>query len=109
MAFSTNCTCSLTSVSEVGPNSPTLTPKSPPAFCAPASIVCQNDESLALMMTSTRLPAAAPPSPPPPLLPVPPVARPATTPTTAAMRAITATREAENTTLPRNRFTMAPF
>jgi hypothetical protein len=39
-------------VSEVGPNFPILMPKSWPAFSAPASIVCQNAESLARMITS---------------------------------------------------------
>ena len=65
----------------------------------PASIVCQKDESEALMMTSTFLPAAAPPAPPP-LLPEsdPPVARPATTPATTAISAITATSDSENLT-----------
>src|SRR5690349_4710869 len=49
------------------------------------------------MMTSTFLPAAAPPDPPPPpLLDEPPEARPATTPTTSPISAITATSDSEN-------------
>src|SRR3954469_21456397 len=50
------------------------------------------------MITSTFLPAAAPPLPPPPLLDDPPDARPATTPTTTAISAITATSDSENLT-----------
>src|SRR3954470_1938283 len=48
------------------------------------------------MITSTFLPAAAPPLPPPLALDDSPVVRPATTPTTTAMRAITATSDSEN-------------
>src|SRR2546423_13249390 len=59
-------------------------------------MVCQNDESLALTMTSMRLPAVGPPLPPPPPFAPAEVARPATTPTTTASSAITATREREN-------------
>src|SRR5215218_11450549 len=59
-------------------------------------MVCQNDESDALMMTSTFLPAAAPPLPPPPPPDSPPDARPATTPTTPAISAMTATSDSEN-------------
>src|SRR4051812_12088606 len=59
-------------------------------------MVCQNDESLALMITSTFLPAAAPPAPPPVLDDVPPAARPATTPSTTAISTITATSDSEN-------------
>src|SRR3954468_9810167 len=59
-------------------------------------MVCQNDESLALMITSTFLPAAAPPAPPPVLDDVPPAARPATTPSTTAIRTITDTSDNEN-------------
>ncbi len=64
-------------VSEVGPKVETPIPKSSPACLAPASMTCQKDESLALMITSMRLPLAAPPEPPP-VTPVPPepVARP---------------------------------
>src|SRR6185437_11885215 len=61
-------------------------------------MVCQNDESLALMITSIRLPAVLPPLPPPEPLPPAEVARPATTPTTTASRAITATSDSENFT-----------
>ena len=63
MEFSTSCTCSSMLVSDVGPKVLTLRPKSPPACFAPASIVCQNEESLALMITSIFLPLAAPPEP----------------------------------------------
>ena len=98
MAFSTSCTCWLTSVSEVGPNSETVSPKSSPPFFAPASMVCQNDESLALTITSIRRPAVGPPLPPPDRWAPAEVARPATTPTTAASSAITATSEIENFT-----------
>src|SRR5262245_39262522 len=49
------------------------------------------------MITSTRLPAAAPPSPPPdPPLEEPPDARPATTPSTSPIRAMTATSANEH-------------
>src|SRR5262245_36704346 len=48
------------------------------------------------MITSTFLPAAAPPDPPPVLDDVPPAARPATTPRTTAMSTITATSDSEN-------------
>src|SRR5690348_8511884 len=61
-------------------------------------MVCQNDESLALMITSMRLPAVLPPLPPPELLAPAEVARPATTPTTTASSAITATSDSENFT-----------
>src|SRR6185369_7334819 len=62
-------------------------------------IDCQNSESDALMITSTFLPPAAPAvAAPPPLPDEPPDARPATTPNTAAMSAITATSESENFT-----------
>src|SRR6185437_12880423 len=61
-------------------------------------MVCQNDESLALMITSIRLPAVLPPLPPlEPLAPAE-VARPATTPTTTASSAIAATSDSENFT-----------
>src|SRR5436309_2776436 len=50
------------------------------------------------MMTSTFLPATAPPLPPPPPLDDPPEARPATTPTTTAISAMAATSESENFT-----------
>src|SRR5512133_2909174 len=63
---------------------------------APASIVCQNDESDALMITSTFLPAAFPPLPPPLELDELPEARPPTTPTTSAISAMTATNDNEN-------------
>src|SRR3954454_10820966 len=66
------------------------------------------------MITSTFLPAVAPPLPPPLALPESPDVRPATTPTTPAMSAMTATSDSENFTrvlvldisplsLPRNR------
>src|SRR3954452_11840948 len=48
------------------------------------------------MITSTFLPAAAPPDPPPLLDDVPPAARPATTPSTTAISTITATSDSEN-------------
>ena len=64
--FSTSCTCSSMLVSEVGPKVETPRPKSSPACLAPASITCQKEESLALMITSMRLPLAAPAAPPPP-------------------------------------------
>src|SRR5690242_3261825 len=48
------------------------------------------------MITSTFLPAAAPPAPPPVLDEVPPAARPATTPSTTAINTITATSDNEN-------------
>src|SRR3954454_18669623 len=48
------------------------------------------------MITSTFLPAAAPPLPPPLALDESPDVRPATTPTTTAIRAITATSDSEN-------------
>src|SRR5689334_19279391 len=48
------------------------------------------------MITSTFLPAAAPPDPPPVLDDVPPAARPATTPSTTAISTITATSDNEN-------------
>src|SRR3954451_12271954 len=48
------------------------------------------------MITSTFLPAAAPPLPPPLELDESPDVRPATTPTTTAMRAMTATSDSEN-------------
>src|SRR4051794_4389206 len=50
------------------------------------------------MITSTFLPAVVPPWPPPLLLLDSPEVRPATTPTTPAMSAITATRDSENFT-----------
>ena len=59
--FSTSCTCSSMLVSDVGPKVLTDKPKSPPACFEPASITCQKDESLALMITSIFLPPAAPP------------------------------------------------
>src|SRR5438270_5172874 len=61
-------------------------------------MVCQNDESLALTITSMRLPAVGPPLPPPPPFTPADVARPATTPTTTTISPITATRERENFT-----------
>jgi hypothetical protein len=61
-------------------------------------MVCQNDESDALMITSTFLPAALPPAPPPLELDDPPDARPPTTPTTSAMSTMTATSDSENFT-----------
>src|SRR5215217_8734360 len=57
---------------------------------------CQNSESDALMITSTFLPATAPPLPPPELSDVPPEARPATTPRTMPISAMTATSDSEN-------------
>src|SRR6185437_8906355 len=48
------------------------------------------------MITSTFLPAAAPPDPPPVLEDVPPAARPATTPSTTAISTMTATSDSEN-------------
>src|SRR3954465_8525386 len=50
------------------------------------------------MMTSTFLPAAAPPAPPPLLADWLPDVRPATTPITTAMSAMTATSDSENFT-----------
>src|SRR3954453_2144904 len=52
------------------------------------------------MITSTFLPAAAPPLPPPLLVDDPLDARPPTTPTTAAISAMTATSDSENFTRP---------
>ena len=63
-------------------------------------MVCQNDESDALMITSTFLPAALPPAPPPLELDDDPDARPPTTPTTSAMSTMTATSDSENFTRP---------
>src|SRR5437764_7722911 len=56
--FSTRLTWAETFASDVAPKRPTWTPQSFPAACAPASMACQNCESVALTMTSTRLPAA---------------------------------------------------
>src|SRR2546427_11641895 len=53
--FSTRLTWAETSASEVAPKRPTWTPQSFPAVWEPASIACQNCESVALTMTSTRL------------------------------------------------------
>src|SRR5579859_730203 len=53
--FSTSPTWSETFASDVAPKRPTWTPQSFPAACAPASMACQNWESVALTMTSTRL------------------------------------------------------
>ena len=98
--FSTSCTCPAMSVSDVGPNVPTVTPKSVAAASAPASRVCQYAESVARMMTSTFWPDAAPPLPPPPPVALPEeVALPTTTPATTATRAIAATKDRENTVL----------
>src|SRR5690242_4713626 len=58
MEFSTRRTWSAISASEVAPNSPIWSPQSFPAFCEPASIACQNAESVALTITSIFLPEA---------------------------------------------------
>jgi hypothetical protein len=95
--FSTSWTCSSMLVSEVGPKVETPRPKSSPACLAPANMTCQNEESLALMITSIRLPAEVPPDPPPPTTSPAPVARPARTPRTPATSAIAATSDREKT------------
>src|SRR5258708_32703512 len=53
--FSTRLTWSETFASDVAPKRPTWTPQSFPAAWAPASIACQNCESVALTMTSMCL------------------------------------------------------
>src|SRR5947209_12765702 len=56
--FSTRLTWEEMSASDVAPKRPTWTPQSFPAAWAPASMACQNCESVALTMTSMRLPEA---------------------------------------------------
>src|SRR6266700_363878 len=53
--FSTRLTWEEMSASDVAPKRPTWTPQSFPAAWEPASMACQNCESVALTMTSTRL------------------------------------------------------
>src|SRR5947209_5415550 len=53
--FSTRLTWEEMSASDVAPKRPTWTPQSFPAAWEPASMACQNCESVALTMTSMRL------------------------------------------------------
>src|SRR6266566_5554394 len=92
--FSTSPTWSETFASEVAPKSPTLTPQSFPAAWAPASMACQNCESVALTMTSTRLLVAGAFAFA--LVEVGANKRPARTPIMRATRAIAATVESVN-------------
>src|SRR5947209_17714702 len=92
--FSTRLTWAETSASEVAPKRPTWRPQSLPAAWEPASIACQNCESVALTMTSTRLLEAGAFAFA--LVEVGANRRPARTPMMRATRAIAATVESVN-------------
>src|SRR2546421_12709218 len=89
--FSTRLTWAETSASDVAPKRPTWIPQSFPAAWAPASIACQNCESVALTMTSIRVPEAGAFAFA--LVEVGANRRPARTPMMRATRAIAATVE----------------